>query len=55
MTQLMIRCRNCGSEFRSRIQLDELSFHSAIITNKSEPCPTCKQTFVHNKLDYFFK
>jgi len=31
MIQLMITCRNCGSEFRSRTRLDELSFSSAIL------------------------
>jgi len=55
MTQLMLRCRNCGSEFLSLIQMDEESFHSAILSNESEPCPNCTQTFAHNKLDYFFK
>jgi len=42
MTQLMLRCRNCGSEFRSRLEMDEESFHSAILSGKSEPCPSCK-------------
>lgn len=54
MTQL-VKCKNCGNEFQSRIQMDEQSFKDAMLENNNESCPSCKQVSAFNKEDYYFK
>jgi hypothetical protein len=54
MTQLLVKCKNCGIEFPEATQMNE-AFEAVSIGNNNESCPTCKSTFAHNKSDYYFK
>jgi hypothetical protein len=51
----MLKCKNCGTEFRSGIQMDEKSFETATLEANFEQCPSCAQTHTYDKPDYFFK
>jgi Zn finger protein HypA/HybF involved in hydrogenase expression len=51
---MMIKCRDCGHEHPSDIQMDTSDFKSAKIHNKSEQCPKCGSVSTYKKSDYFF-
>jgi hypothetical protein len=55
MTQLLVKCKNCGFEFPAATQMNEEAFEGISIGNNNESCPTCKRTFAYNKSDYYFK
>ena len=55
MTQLLVKCKNCGIEFPAATQMNEEAFEGISIGNNNESCPTCKRTFAYNKSDYYFK
>jgi ribosomal protein S27AE len=55
MTQLVVKCKNCGVEFLAATQMNEEAFAAIIIENNNESCPKCKRTFAYNKSDYDFK
>ncbi len=55
MTQLMIKCKNCGFEFLAATQMNEEAFIAINIENNNENCPKCKRTSTNNKSDYYFK
>ena len=52
MTQLLVKCKNCGIEFPAATQMNE---EAISIGDNNESCPTCKNTFAYNKSDYHFK
>lgn len=52
---MMITCKNCGKDFPAGTQMDEQSFETAVLTNKSEQCPNCAQVLSYDKQDYFFR
>ena len=52
---MMIKCKSCGNEQPSAIQMNEQSFESATLTNNSEQCTSCGQMSTYNKYDYFFR
>ena len=55
MTQLMIKCKNCGFEFPAATQMNEEALTAINIENNNESCPKCKRTSAYNKSDYYFK
>ncbi len=55
MTQLIVKCKNCGFEFPAATQMNEVAFEVISIGNNDERCPKCKRTSVYNKSDYYFK
>ncbi|MFQ6135345.1 MAG: hypothetical protein ACE5KU_05990 [Nitrososphaerales archaeon] len=54
---LYVKCRECGSEFRSDIQMNPETFQrpDTVLDNKSEDCPFCGKTNTYSKSDYIFK
>lgn len=52
---MMLKCKNCGTEFPSGIQMDEASFATAKLEQNAEQCPACGQSHGYDKPDYFFK
>jgi hypothetical protein len=55
MTQLLIKCKNCGVELLAATQMNEEAFEAISIENNDESCPKGKRTFAYNKSDYCFK
>jgi hypothetical protein len=55
MTQLMVKCKNCGVELRAATQMNEEAFEAISIGNTNESCPNCKRTLEYNKSYYYFK
>jgi hypothetical protein len=53
-TLMMLRCKNCGTEFPSGIQMDKRSFESATLAANAEKCPACEQVRGYDKEEYFF-
>jgi len=54
-TTMMIKCRDCGNEHQSNIQMNTSDFIAAKIQNKEEQCPKCGSVSTNNnKSDYFF-
>ena len=53
-TTMMIKCRDCGNEHPSIIQMDTSDFKSANIHENSEQCPKCGSVSTYKKSDYFF-
>lgn len=51
---MMIKCRDCGHEHPSIIQMDIVDFRIARINEKSEQCPKCGGVSTYKKSDYFF-
>jgi ribosomal protein S27E len=51
---MMIKCRGCGHEHPSIIQMDIADFRTARINEKSEQCPKCGSVLTYKKSDYFF-
>ena len=55
MSQLLrLKCKTCGEEFVSGIQLDPASFSSAVLANNVESCPRGDSNS-YDKADYYFK
>ncbi len=55
MSKMMVKCKKCGNEHPSMIQMDETSYKTSTLSNNSEQCPKCGQMSTYNKEDYFFK
>jgi hypothetical protein len=55
MTQLMVKCKNCGVEFLAATQMNEEAFEAISFENNNESCSRCKITSAFNKSDYYFK
>ena len=55
MTMMMVKCKQCGFEHPSALQMDEDSFEASIISNNSENCTKCGHSSDYNKEDYFFQ
>jgi hypothetical protein len=55
MTQLLVKCKNCGVELRAATQMNEEAFEAISFENNNESCPKCKITLAYNKSDYYFK
>jgi len=53
-TTMMIKCRDCGHEHPSIIQMETSDFKTAKIHEKREQCPKCGSVSTYNKSDYFF-
>lgn len=53
-TTMMIKCRGCGHEHPSIIQMETSDFKAAKIHEKSERCPKCGSVSTYKKSDYFF-
>ena len=51
---MMIKCRDCGHEHPSMVQMDIVDFRIARINEKSEQCPKCGSVSTYKKSDYFF-
>jgi hypothetical protein len=53
----MVKCKNpsCGFEHQSAIQMDEISFQTASLSNKNEDCPQCGKVSTYDKPDYFLR
>ena len=51
---MVIKCRGCGHEHPSIIQMDTADFRIARINEKSEQCPRCGSVSADKKSDYFF-
>ncbi|MCU7712620.1 hypothetical protein OK414_02030 [Priestia sp. JV24] len=52
---LVAKCRNCGGEFPSPIQLPTDVFNVATITDNKTTCPHCKKTTNVSKSDISIK
>ncbi len=55
LSRLMVKCKSCGHEHSSAIQIDEFSFETATLEENGERCPKCGAISVYSKSDYFFK
>ena len=55
MTQLIVKCKNCGFEFPVATQMNEEALMAINIENNNESCPKCERTSAYNKSDYYFK
>jgi translation initiation factor 2 beta subunit (eIF-2beta)/eIF-5 len=53
--QMMVKCRQCGDEHPSMIQIDQESFKTSALSNNSEQCSKCGKITTYNKSDYFFR
>jgi DNA-directed RNA polymerase subunit RPC12/RpoP len=51
---MMAKCRDCGHEHPSIIQMNISDFKTAIIQEKREQCPKCGSISTYKKSDYFF-
>jgi uncharacterized OB-fold protein len=52
---MMIKCRNCGHEHPSIIQMDASDFKTAeSFYEKDEKCPKCGSVSTYKKSNYFF-
>ena len=51
---MMVKCRGCGHEHPSIIQMDIVDFRIARINEESEQCPKCESVSTYKKSDYFF-
>jgi ribosomal protein S27E len=51
---MMIKCRGCGHEHPSIIQMDTSDFKAAKIHEQSEQCPKCGNVSTYKKSNYFF-
>ena len=52
---MMVKCKNCGDEHKSMIQMSEESFKTNTLSDNTESCPSCGKMSTYNKEDYFFK
>jgi hypothetical protein len=55
MTQLLVKCKNCGVELLAATQMNEDALMAISIENNNETCPKCQRTIAYNKSDYYFK
>jgi hypothetical protein len=55
MTQLLVKCKNCGVELCAATQMNEEAFEAISFENNNESCSRCKITSAYNKSDYYFK
>jgi len=53
-TTMMVKCRDCGHEHPSIIQMETSDFQTAEFREKREQCPECGSMSTYNKSDYFF-
>jgi endogenous inhibitor of DNA gyrase (YacG/DUF329 family) len=53
-TTMMVKCRDCGHEHPSIIQMDTTYFKNALLQEKREHCPKCGSVSTYEKSDYFF-
>jgi ribosomal protein S27AE len=53
-TTMMIKCRDCGHEHPSIIQMETYDFKTAKLNKKRELCPKCGRVSTYHKSDYFF-
>ncbi|MBU1706111.1 hypothetical protein KKG19_05310 [Patescibacteria group bacterium] len=53
--RLYVKCKTCGNDFISPVQMNEDGFHSSKITNNSYQCLFCGKMDTYNKEDHFFK
>ena len=53
---LMVKCKGCGNNFPSKIQMADTSYwHKPILINEiNQNCPGCGKNFSYNKEDHFF-
>jgi hypothetical protein len=51
---MMVKCRDCGHEHPSIIQMETSDFQTAEFREKKEQCPKCGSMSTYNKSDYFF-
>lgn len=51
---MMVRCKECGYEHPSAIQIDKQEFREAELSDNSEPCLECGKMSTYNKNDYYF-
>jgi predicted RNA-binding Zn-ribbon protein involved in translation (DUF1610 family) len=50
-----VKCKHCGFEHPSGIQIDQRSFQTVTLSNNQENCPKCGQFSTYNKPDYYFR
>jgi translation initiation factor 2 beta subunit (eIF-2beta)/eIF-5 len=53
-TTMMVKCRDCGHEHPSIIQMDTSDFKTAMLQEKREHCSKCGSVSTYKKSDYFF-
>jgi len=53
---LMVKCKGCGNNFPSKIQMvDTSDWHKPILINEiNQDRPGCGKNFSYNKEDHFF-
>jgi hypothetical protein len=49
MTQLVVKCKNCGVEFLAATQMNEEAFEAISFENNNE------RISAYNKSDYYFR
>lgn len=54
MSILMVRCKNCGSEFPSRIQMEKSSFATITLRGSAYKCPRWGTTATYDKEGRYF-
>jgi len=54
MARLYLKCKTCGIEFVSGIDLDKESFESTTFVDNYHVCPN-QHSNSYNKQDYYFK
>lgn len=54
MSSLYIKCKTCGVEFKTGVQINEESFETTSITYQYETCPSGHWN-PYDKKDFFFK
>jgi hypothetical protein len=52
---MMVKCKQCGFQHPSSLQMDEDSLEASSISNNSEKCTKCGYSSAYNKEDYFFQ
>jgi len=55
MTQLLVKCKNCGFELPAGTQMNEEAFMAINFEYNKESCNKCNGMFAYNKSDYYFK
>ena len=53
-TTMMIKCRDCGYEHPSAVQMGTSDFSNAMLHEKREQCPKCGSVSTYYKSEYFF-
>ncbi len=52
---LMVKCKHCGYEHASAIQMPYEAFKTSTLEHNSESCPKCGKMSTYDKKDYFLK